>query len=351
MKKLTVLILFPLSIWILQACSSSEGKQNTSPKDISAISVKVLPLQKTAIASEVLASGQFTTDDETFLSFKTGGVIERIFVKEGDAIREGQVLATLNFTEINAQVAQAKLGYEKALRDHQRVSNLYRDSVATLEQFQNAKTGLDVATQQYEAARFNRSYSEIRALSNGFVLRKLASEGQVIQPGTSVFQTNGASKGKWLLKTGVSDKDWARLSIGDKALVRSDASSEVIEGFVSRRSEGTDPQTGSFLIEITLTGKLPSSIASGLFGKASIKPSKVVNAWAIPYDALLDGDGQSGYVFTTNDSKTAHRTEVQVAGIERDHVIITRGLENAQAIIVSGSAYLRDNSPIQIIEN
>ncbi len=350
MKTITATIL-ALSLWIIQACSSSEGKQNETTVNPNEIAVKVMTLEKTDISSHVQASGQFTTDDETFLAFKTGGVIEKIFVKEGDAVRAGQILATLNLIEINAQVSQAQLGYEKALRDHARVSNLYRDSVATLEQFQNAKTGLDVATQQYEAARFNRSYSEIRALSNGFVLRKLASEGQVIQPGTSVFQTNGASKGKWLLKTGVSDKEWARLAVGDKATIKSDAAPETLQGFVSRKSEGTDPQTGSFLIEITLTGKLPTSIASGMFGKASIQPKQVTNAWAIPYDALLDGNAQSGYVFITNDSKTAHKTEVTVAGIERDHVIITKGLEGAQAVIISGSAYLRDNSPIRIIEN
>lgn len=350
MKNLLVL-LFILSIWILQACSASEGKNNKGIVPADEIPVKIVKLEKKSMTAVINASGQFTTDDETFLSFKTGGVIDKIYVKEGDAVRQGQLLATLNLTEINAQVSQARLGYEKASRDYERVSNLYKDSVATLEQFQNAKTALDVASQQYDAAKFNQSYSEIRALGNGFVLQKMASEGQVIQPGTSVFQTNGAKKGRWLLKTGVSDKDWSRISLHDKALVYTDATaSKAFDAYVSRKSEGTDPSTGSFTIELTLTGKLPASIASGMFGKALITPGESIHAWSIPYEALLDGDAQSGYVFVTDDLKTARKVTVSIGDIAEDHIIITSGLENTNAVIIAGSAYLRDKSPIKIIE-
>ena len=67
------------------------------------------------------------------------------------------MLATLNLTEVNAAAEQASLAYQKAERDYERASNLYQDSVATLEQMQNAKTALDVARQQYNSAGFNRT--------------------------------------------------------------------------------------------------------------------------------------------------------------------------------------------------
>jgi RND family efflux transporter MFP subunit len=335
---------------ILQSCSSSEGKNNKAIVNADEIPVQVMKLKQSEFHSEIQASGQFTTDDETNLAFKTGGVIDKIFVKEGDAIRKGELLAKLNLTEIDAQVAQARLSYEKAVRDLERVSNLYKDSVATLEQFQNAKTGAEVATQQYEAAKFNRSYSEIRAVNDGYVLRKLASEGQVIQSGTSVFQTNGANKNKWLLKIGVSDREWSQIKIGDNASIVTDAEpGKFYNAVVTRKSEGTDAATGSFTIELSLT-KAPTSVASGMFGKATISPTKSKTGWTIPYDALLDGDAKNAYVFITNDNKVSQKVKVSVSSIERDNVIISAGLENAEALIVSGSAYLRDNSPIRIIE-
>jgi RND family efflux transporter MFP subunit len=348
--KNSAILLVVLSAWIAQACSESAGK---SKKIVvgEKIPVQVIKLEKKNVSIPVHASGQFTTDDETNLSFKTGGVIEKIFVKEGDRVKTGQLLATLNLTEIEAQVSQAQLAYEKATRDYARVTNLYRDSVATLEQFQNAKTGVDVATKQYEAAKFNRVYSEIRAVSNGFVLKKQANAGQVISSGSTVITTNGAGSGKWLLKIGVSDKDWARIRVNDDADVFTDATpGKSFKGVVSKKSEGTDAYTGSFSIEITIKGELPTSIASGMFGKADINPANTENSWAIPYDALLDGDGDSGYVFVTDNMKTARKAEVKISTMDNNTIIVTHGLENAEGLIVSGSAYLRDQSPIQIIE-
>ncbi|HEY3429920.1 MAG TPA: efflux RND transporter periplasmic adaptor subunit, partial [Cyclobacteriaceae bacterium] len=236
------------------------------------------------------------------------------------------------------------------IRDFARVENLYKDSVATLEQFQNAKTGLEVAERQYEAAKFNRSYSQIHAVSNGYVLKKLANEGQVISPGSSVLQTNGASQNSWKLRVGVSDREWAVLSIGDKATITTDAlPGTSLTATVTRKAEGTDGITGAFTVELTLD-KTKTALASGLFGKASIQASQLQTLWSIPYDALLDGNAQSGYVFITNDSKTALKTPVVVSGINRDEILISAGLENAKFLIVSGSAYLRDSSSIAIIQ-
>jgi RND family efflux transporter MFP subunit len=342
-------LMIVLLVLLATACGTREEKKEDPLNGTEIIPVKVMSLQKENLKAVIHTSGLFTTDDETMLAFKTGGVIGKIYVKEGDPIRKGQLLASLHLTEIEAQVAQARLGYEKARRDFQRVENLYRDSVATLEQFQNAKTGMEVAAQQLEAVNFNRSYSEIRALGNGFVLRKLANEGQVISSGTQVFQTNGAGQGKWMLRAGVSDREWAQISLGDKATITTDAlPNQVLDATVTRKSEGADGMNGSFAIELTI--KTSKGLASGLYGNVIILASAQQPVWKIPYAALLDGDAQSGYVFVTADGKTAQKVPVVVGAIEKDEVIIVGGLENAQKIIVSGSAYLRDQSAISVIQ-
>lgn len=335
---------------VAQACSHGAGKENPMLRKGEVIPVKVIPIKQQELQTTIQSSGLFTTDDETFLSFKTGGILQKTYVKEGDAIRQGQLLAQLNLTEIEAQVAQAQLAYEKAIRDFARVENLYKDSVATLEQFQNARTGLDVSARQLEAAKFNRTFSEIRAVANGFVLRKLANEGQVIAPGAPVFQTNGAASGSWILKAGVSDREWAMIRLGDQATIVSDANpNKVWNAIVTRKSEGTDALNGSFAIELRLE-KPATGLASGLFGKATIVSSNRMLVWKIPYDALLDGDGRTGYVFITDDSTRARKVPVIIQGIERDQVIIQAGLEGAQHLIIGGSAYLKDGSAIQVIQ-
>ena len=349
MKSASFLIIL-FAAWFAQSCSNSNGKNERASRSTEIVPVRVMAIAQQELQPVIQTSGLFTTDDETNLAFKTGGIIEKMYVKEGDAIRKGQLLAALNLTEIEAQVAQARLSFEKAKRDFNRVENLYKDSVTTLEQFQNARTGMDVASRQLDAANFNRSYSEIRAMNNGFVLRKMASDGQVISSGTTVFQTNGAGQGKWILRTGVSDREWSSINVGDKAIITTDALQEKqFEATVTRKSEGTDAMNGSFTIELTLLSP-GRGLATGLFGKATIQGSRKQRVWKIPYDALLDGDAQSGYVFVTEDQKTAHKVPVMVGSIEKDQVIILAGLENVKTLIISGSAYLKDNSAIKIIE-
>lgn len=338
---LSVLILF-LTAYL--GCSS---KKEQKTDDV--IPVKVMKLKKEKVHMAISVSGIFTTNDETYLSFKTGGIIKSIFVNEGDKIKKGQLLAVLELNEIQAQVSQAKSGYDKALRDFRRAQNLYKDSVATLEQMQNAKTGLNIASEQLTIAKFNLNHSEIRATDDGYVLKKFANEGQIVNSGMPVFQTNGAATGGWILKAGISDHDWSVIKIGDKALVQSDVNpSKDIAAYVLRKSEGVDPYSGTFFVELRLKDDHSGKIASGMFGKAEIFPEYAKEMWTAPYQSILDGDGSTGYVFATNNMINAKKVKVNIFALEKDSVYINQGLDKYKYLIVSGSAYLNNNSQIKI---
>ncbi len=348
MKLIQILSIAALPV-VMASCGTKQETAKATDTDI--IPVKTMALTTSGAGGVINTSGQFTTDDEVLLSFKTGGIISKILVKEGDAVQQGQLLATLNMAEINALADQARIGYEKATRDLKRVTNLYKDSVATLEQMQNAQTAVDLARQQLTAADFNKTHSEIRATRSGYVLHKMMNEGQQVASGSAVLQINGARTGVWYLRAGLSDREWAAVHLNDKATITTDAGT--FDGVVARRSEGADPMTGSFSVDIKLAGQ-PHNIAAGMFGKATVTTTAhntTTNTWAIPYDALLDGDGTSGYVFVTTDNKTAHKVKVTVSSIEKDKVIISDGLQDVGGLIISGSAYLTDNSPIKVTNN
>lgn len=335
---------------LIQSCTEGNGKSNVIPKSAEPIPVKIVSLEKTISAPSILASGQITTDDETIMSFKAAGVIEQIYVKAGDAIKKGQLLARLDPTEINTYVSQARLGLEKSQRDFERVKNLYADSVATLEQLQNAETGVAVAKEQFDAANFNRNHSSIYAQANGYVLKKLANAGQVVGIGDPVLQTNGAGRGLWILKVGVSDRQWASIALRDKAEVKVDAfRGKVFQASVVRKSETSDPQTGAFTVELELSSE-GNKLASGMFGSVQISSGLKQTSWSVPYEAVLDASGDAGFVFITNDNRTAVRQAVTIESFDGKSIRISKGLEDAKALIVAGSAYLKDQSPINIVK-
>jgi RND family efflux transporter MFP subunit len=246
-------------------------------------------------------------------------------------------------------VQQAKIGFEKAQRDNQRAGNLYRDSVATLEQYQNSKTALDLSQQQLNTATFNAQYSEIRARENGYILKKLVNDGQVIGPGTPAFQVNGAGNQDWVLKVAVSNKDWSNIEKGDQAFIIQSPAIKVPAKVVNK-SEGTDPITGTMWVTLKPLTVMPEKIATGSFGKASIIPTKSTTGWMLPYDAVIDGNSNDGFVFITKDNKTAEKLNIKIGEITNNGVLVTSGLEGISAIIISGNAYLNEGTPIKIIK-
>jgi RND family efflux transporter MFP subunit len=345
-----ILLLSVIALIIFGSCNRKTSEKN-SQADAEIIPVKLLPIHQQTTSGNIQASGLLSTENEARLSFKISGIIEKIFVKEGDRVKRGELLATLKSAEISAQVEQVQLAVEKAQRDYQRADNLYKDSVITLEQLQNAKTGLDISKQNLQQASFNQQYSKIYAPADGFIVKKIANEGELANSGSPVLFMNDVSgSSKWILKIGLSDKEWAAIEIGNKANVKLDAfPREAFNGIVTKKLIAADAVSGSFgaEVEIDFNKQQP---AIGMFGTASILPSHSSVEYSIPYEALLEADGKKGFVFVSDDKKTVRKCAVAIAGISNNEVYIQDGLEGHAYVITSGSPYLNDQSLIKPIQ-
>ena len=348
MKKIQLL---SLAAAILVLFSCKEEKKAHNPLDeADVIPVKISSVSALGLPKKINATGLVSTENEAKYSFKIGGVIDHIFVDEGQFFRKGQLLATLNSTEISAGLMQSNLSVEKAQRDYQRAVNLYKDSVYTLEQLQNTRTALDIAHKAKEAVAFNEHYSKIYAASDGFVSQKIASEGEVIGPGTPVLAINETQQNNsYLLKVGVTDREWATINPGQTATVTLDGyADKKIDAFVFRKSQSADRTLGSFQIELKL--KLTDiKPAVGMFGKAEISTSQNENVTVIPYSSLVEADGDKAFVFTPDGTNKVKKIPVTISKFDNQQVYLKEGLDGVQEIVISNSAYLNEKSTIKII--
>ena len=355
MTRLFFLFFIPLSITTLFTnCKKEKGNTQTTETastqaDSETILVKTKPVQLKNVVHEVVGTGMLMSKAEARLSFKTGGVISKIYVKDGDDVRAGQLLATLDLTEINSQVAQAELAVQKTERDLQRAKNLYADTVATLETVQNATTGADMARKTLEIARFNLKFSEIRAPRSGKVLKKMMNEGELVGPGMPVFFINeaSASNDSWVVRVGVSDRDWAALRIGNTATINFDAyPNEMFEGRVSKLADMIDATSGTYEVEISVSTK-GKRVAAGLFGHVRLRPNASVPMTVIPIEALVEGNGTEGYVYVLKDSVSVQKIKVKIVSIEQKEIGVS-GL-SANAVITEGVAYLTENAKVKVV--
>lgn len=344
-------LIFLLLIGSAATLAACNGSSKAADITEDAIAVKVQPVTTTSYAPVLKYSGSMASTAEAKLSFKIGGIISKIYVKEGDQVTRGQLLATLDLTEINAQVQQASQGVEKNQRDVNRVTNLYKDTVATLEQVENANTQLQVAQEGLRIARFNQQYAQIRAGENGTILKKYMNEGEMASSGAPVFMFSGTAGNDWVIRFGVSDKDWAVLKKGDKAQVEIDAyPAKAFTGIITEIAQGADPASGTYEIEVRV---LPDGarFATGLFATVQLQPVGQQTVTLVPIEAISEANDRTGYVYTLNaDGKTVTKNKVTIAFLESNKAAVVSGLDSVHEVVTEGVGYLTDKAAVKVIK-
>ena len=347
-KAMSFLLLF--AGIIAEGCSNSEA--GTQISEEKGIPVNIVKLEKEKVSLPVHVSGNISASKESRLSFKTGGIIESIYVDEGDQVKKGQTLAKLDLKEIQEQVNQAIVGIEKAQRDYNRVHALYTDTVATLEQLQNTKSALDVATANLNIAKYNLKFSTIVAPANGIILKKFFEEDEIVGIGNPIFYFASA-EGSWKLVVGVSDKDIVKLQLGDEAKIITDAfPDQKLTCSVSKIANAPGQFTGLYKIELSIKNS-DLNLKHGFFAKGEIYPSEEKECFSLPISAIQEGIGKMVVFYSVSeDGKVAIKQETNIVTMNSEKVFIkTDDFHDDMMIIVEKQKELKHLDKIKIIES
>jgi len=368
-----ILTFFCLALLLaMQACSegSASNESTAGPaKQVTTAAVRAVQYEE-----RVRATGKLGLEEQARLSFKTGGIIQRILVEEGESVRRGQLLAELDLDEINAQATQADIGIQQAEiqvenaelalrlaeRDYRNAKGLYQDSVATLEQLQDAEVQLDNARNQLEAAKkelkvrqeqsgiahFNLQHSRIIAPANGTILRRMAEPNELASPGRPILLFGSREKA-WVVRVAIPDKDIIFVDIGDAARINFDAyPDKTFEGRVRTLASMADPVTNTYQVEVEVLHPR-QRLVSGFIGRVEIETGSKKALLQIPIDALLVADKRQGSVFTL-EKGIARRHDVGIYRMEGEYLLLRSGLDTTQRVITSGVGYLQEGDSIEL---
>lgn len=298
----------------------------------------------------IATNGTVSTKDEMRLSFKSGGVIKSIRVHEGDMVREGDKLAEIELTEVNAAVEQARQLADKGKRDLDRGERLYNDQVISLEQLQDLRTQASVARAQLQSAEFNRGYAVITAPRDGVVLRKLAEVSEVVPAGQPIVIVGARASG-YVVKAALSDREIVQLKLGDPAEIRMDAyPQQAMSGTISEIAGAADERSGMFPIEVRFDS-VPVQLASGLVAKLNLHPAtgRASRLTYVPIAAVVEGDGDHASVFVVSGDRVKRRP-VRVAFIAPTSVALADGVQPGERVVTDGALYLQDNERIEVVD-
>lgn len=328
---------------LLSSCSRTDPQTNLESKPTM---VGIQPVEYREYKVPVRATGMLSTATQMKLSFKTGGIIKQIGVREGSSVKRGDVLAELDLSEISAQVDQAEVGFEKAQRDLTRAENLYLDSVATLEQYQNAESASEVAKSQLEIAKFNLEHSRIKAPSEGKIQKILVETSEVIAPGYPAILF-ASTESDWVVRVSLTDKDIVKLSLGDSARVFMDAyPGRRFRAEITELGNVADPVTATYEAELLILHPLPG-FRSGFISRAEIYPSEIKRSMVLPLHALIDATDNRAFVYIYSEGK-AEKRGIRTGAILGEEVVVSQGLSEGDLVITDGAKYLKEGAEVEV---
>jgi RND family efflux transporter MFP subunit len=313
------------------------------------VPVRTAAVERGPIDRPVRAAGTVAAKDEWELGFKVGGVVARVAVQQGERIRRGQVLATLDATEVAAAVRQTREGLEKAERDRVRLRMLADADAAPRMAADDAETAARVARAALEAAEFNLRRATVVAPDDGWVDRRLAEPGEVVAAGRPVLHVSGGGRG-FVVRAELPDRDVLGLAAGAGATVRLDARpGQPIPGTVTEIARSASRGTGTYAVEIRLDpARAPRDLLAGLTAKVEIERT-VDAAAAVPIGSLVEADGPSGAVFVV-EGGLARRVPVSIAFLQGERAVLAAGLDGIERVVTDGAPRLADGSPVQLAD-
>lgn len=331
---------------ILHGCAVSESPAVTAEQRVP---VRVASVESALLDATLHAVGSVAPRDEVRLSFKTPGVVASIDVREGDLVRQGQVLAVLEQAEVDAAIRQASAATAKAERDLARARALYADGVATKEQLQDLTTAYQMARAAQDSAEFNARFTRIEAPADGVVTRRLGEPRELVAAGQPLLVVGSTGRG-WVVHASLTDRDVVRVRHDDPAVVSLDAyPGREFTGRVTRIGAAADAATGTFRMEVTVdTGDI--RLAQGLVARVEVRDGRETARPVVPLTALLEADSGKAVVYVVDAPQMlARRVVVQTGRFAGDRVEIASGLEPGQRVVIDGAAYLQEGDTVRVL--
>ena len=280
-----------------------------------------------------------------------GGRVAAIYVEAGDHVKSGQVLARLNVSVLEPQVANLEAALEQARAEAELADAEYRRAQAvgasgalSAEETQRRKSAgvtaaakVKVAAAQLAEAQARLARAAVRAPADGIILTRNVEVGQTATAGgEALFRLSQG--GEVELRGQVAEQDLPLLKVGQAVNVRLTGTSRVYEGRVRLLGAVIDPQTRLGQARVTLTPD--PNLRPGAFARAEVTVSNADRA-VLPQTAVLTDD-KGTYVLIVNAQHKIERRTVHVSGIVQNGVTITDGIGGTDQVVATAGAFLQE---------
>jgi len=342
----------------LAACGQANGDSDKEGKDeVPAVPVEVATTQRAEMAALYSGTAPIEADRRALVMPKVSGEIRAVLADEGQRVKAGQILARLDGDQLRLEVALNEATMRKLERDYNRNLELQQKGLVSATAIDNLMYELEAAKANWELARLQLSYTDIRSPIAGTVTQRLdvVKVGNTVTPVGGVIESADSSLfvvedlDTLILRVNVPERELSKLSVGQLAELTFDAvPGRTFQGEIALISPSIDPTTATFgvRIRVTETGGL---LRPGMFARVAIVYERKLNALQIPRTALLDTEGQPK-VFVVKDGKAAERA-VKLGLSNGAWIEVTEGLKDGEQVVVVGQGAVKPGATVRVVNS
>ena len=338
------------------ACSSGPRTVSAAPEVVH--EVQLLTAERATVPDWLEAVGTLQAAQTSQLSSQITGNIVEMRVKEGDRVRRGEVLATLEDAQPQAAVQQATAAESAAQQEivaadsdyslaevtFKRYQDLYNKKSVSPQEFDEVKAreqaasarralaqaGLAQAQAALAQAQTTLGYTRVRAPFDGVVTEKRTDPGTLASSGMTLLVVE--DQRRFRLEASVNEADIHLVKLGQAVPVTLDSlPGAQFSGRVAQIVPAADPASRAFVVKVELPAD--ARLRSGLFGRAHIARGQR-QAILLPRSAVLDrGQLQGIYVVGADDLATLHY--VTLGKADGEQVEVLSGLQGGERVVTA----------------
>lgn len=330
------------------ALTSCAKEQNNDEKEsaVNTITVVTSKVESRQSDQEISVSGNIDGEKTVRLGFMVAGKINYIAANEGQRIRKGQLVSSLEPTNyaIGKEIADAQVGQVED--EYERLKIMHERKSISESDFSKISHGLAQAKAQQKLQAKNVSDTKLYSPISGVLLKKNAEVGEITGSGTPLFVISDISTVK--ANAYIPESELQNIKIGQEATVLISSLNETFRGKITEVGSAADPASRAFTVKITIQNpKL--LIRPGMIAEAKINTGTKGEYLSIPTEAVLRNSNNQNVVYVVDKAKNkAFERKVSLGRLTDNYIEIVAGLSVGDEIVVGGQNKLTDGADITV---
>ncbi|GAB5381043.1 MAG: efflux RND transporter periplasmic adaptor subunit [Aliiglaciecola sp.] len=336
----------------LSGCGQAEAEndlvEETEQAKVIPIPVEVDSVEVGSISSNYKTTAVLEAKEEAFVVARASGIIEEIYVEEGDYVEKGQVLAQLEPEryQLNLQRAQADLqGIEKELA---KINKVYDKKLVSDDTYDKLSAQYESAKATLSLAKLDLKEATIVAPISGYIAERNAKVGNLTESFQRERMFHIVQQKQLYGIVFLPEKELSRVHKEQSAnLIVTALGDKKISAFVERISPVINSQTGTFKVTLRVPNE-NNLLKAGMFTQVNLNYDTRSDATLLPRKAMLAIDDKIN-VFVVDDKGIANKVAIKVGYQEGNFVEVLEGLTGNEKVVITGHQNLKDKAVVEVV--